>query len=170
MRPLDTNLSLIHSGPFCEFPLSPLLETAFLGPALVAITTAHTAAWTAEGTYCAFGNTTTSTNLNNKLPVDPLYNHSKANWWFQHDRGCDNASPAENSFLEMPASDSFTVELAHDGVQTSLVNNGAGMSNWPDGQDHPDYMNAPPGESVHDGALHTSNQSHAAGTAFAICY
>ena len=45
------------------------------------------------------------------------------------------------------------------------------MSDWPDGQQHPDDMNAPqPGGCVADGALHTSNQSYAAGTAFAISY
>ena len=148
-----------------------MLRTALIAAAaLAASTTAHTAAWTAEGMYCAFGNTTTSTDNNNNLPVNPLYNLSKADWWFQHDRGCDNAPPAEDSFLEIPAGGSFTVELAHNRAQTSLAYDGAFVSDWPDGKDHPDDMNAAPGECVPDGALHTSNQSYAAGTAFAISY
>ena len=147
-----------------------MFKTTLIGAVFAATTTAHTAAWTAEGMYCAFGNTTTSTNINNNLPVDPLYNLAQADWWFQHDRGCDNAPPPENSFLEIPAGGTFTVELAHNRAQTSLVNNGAGMSDWPDGQQHPDDMSGPPGGCVPDGALHTSNQSYAAGTAFAISY
>ena len=44
------------------------------------------------------------------------------------------------------------------------------MSDWPDGKVHPDDMNSPPGGCVPDGALHTSNESYAAGTAWAISY
>ena len=147
-----------------------MLKTTLIAAVFAATTTAHTAAWTAEGMYCSLGNTTTSTNLNNNLPVGPLYNLTKADWWFQHDRGCDNAPPPENSFLEIPAGGTFTVELAHNRAQTSLSYKGTFASDWPDGQQHPDDMNAPLGGCVPDGALHTSNQSYAAGTAFAISY
>ena len=53
------------------------------------------------------------------------------------------------------------MELAHNRAQTSLAwYNGTHMSDWSDGQEYPDDMNAPDGGCVPDGALHTSNQSY----------
>lgn len=58
-----------------------MLKTTLIAAVFPATTTTHTAAWAAEGMHCPLGNTTTSTNLNNNLPVDPFYNLVKAKWW-----------------------------------------------------------------------------------------
>lgn len=133
---------------------------------------AHTAAWTEKGMYCAWGKAGEH-NINNNLPVGPLYNLTKEDWWFQHDRGCDASPPPEGEFLEIPAGGSFTVELAHNRANTELpFYNGSVATEWPDGHEHPENMyadvNAPQSGCVDDGALHTTNQSSAAGTAWAI--
>jgi hypothetical protein len=96
-----------------------------------------------------------------------------ADRWFQHDRGCDAVPPAAGSILNLPAGGSFTVELAHNQAQTTLSYDGKYTSAWPDGKDHPDDWNGPGTAAVclqDDGALHTQNETMAAGTAFAISY
>jgi hypothetical protein len=65
------------------------------------------------------------------------------------------------------------VELAHNRAQTTLSFNGQFTSAWPDGQEHPDDWNSyegPGSPCLSDGALHTYNETNAAGTAFAISY
>lgn len=89
----------------------------------------------------------------------------------QHDRGCDQFPPTNGDSLELPAGGSFTVELAHNRAQTTLSYNGQFTSEWPDGQDHPEDWHSPsPDACLDDGAMHTHNESTAAGTAFAISY
>ena len=140
--------------------------------ALVATAQAHTVAWT-KGMYCAGGPDLSAVNLNTNTAVNPLYNLAKEDWWFQHDRGCDAAPPQDGEVLELPAGGSFTVELAHNRAQTTLSYGGQYASEWPDGKDHPEDWagpGSPPDCIQDDGAMHTNNQSMAAGTAFAISY
>jgi hypothetical protein len=103
---------------------------------------AHTAAW-APGMYCL------GTAQNWNMPVHPLYKLRKDDWWFQHDRGCDKLAPPPGEFLMLPAGGTFTVELAHNKLQTSLGKCPPGlkcMSSWPDGREHPEDWSYPDGE------------------------
>jgi hypothetical protein len=94
-------------------------------------------------------------------------------WWMQAVSGCLNNPPAENESLALPAGGSFTVELAHNQALTTLSFNGEKVSDWPDGQDHPEDWagpGSPAGCIQDDGAMHTNNESMATGTAWAISY
>lgn len=140
--------------------------------ALSKVSSAHTVPWVA-GMYCLGGPDVTVDNANTNTAVNPLWNLTTSEWWFQHDRGCDQAPPAAGVFLELPANGSFTVELAHNRAQTTLSYNGAYTSEWPDGKQHPEDWAGPgnpPGCIQDDGAMHTNNQSMAGGTVFAISY
>lgn len=152
-----------------------MLRSTLLALALAAFASAHTAAW-AQGMYCRNGTDPNVDNQNNNLPVGPLYNHTKEDWWFQHHRGCDAAPPKAGEFLELPANGDFTVELAHNRAFTTLSYNGKSVSDWPDGKQHPEDWNGWGTDGLpavclkEDGALHTWNHSWAGGTAFAISY
>ena len=147
------------------------IATALL--VLAAGSNAHIVGWH-KGMFCLNGTTAGVDNQNNNAPVSPLYQLSKTDWWFQHDRGCDYFPPAPGNFLEIPAGGQVTLELAHNRAQTSLSYNGAYAGEWPDGKAHPEDWNGnayPPENCIHDdGAMHTSNESMAAGTALAISY
>ncbi|KAL3460260.1 hypothetical protein BJX64DRAFT_263498 [Aspergillus heterothallicus] len=133
---------------------------------------AHTVAWT-KGMYCFGGPDPTSESQNTNTAVNPLYNLTQPDWWFQHDRGCDAVPPAKGDILSLPAGGSFTVELAHNRAFTSFSYAGEFASEWPDGEEHPeDWNGTSEGEGCieDDGALHTTNQTGAAGTAWAISY
>jgi hypothetical protein len=139
---------------------------------LSAVANAHVAAWV-KGMYCLGGPDPNVDDPNTKTAVDPLFQLSKEDWWFQHGRGCDQAPPKDGDILSLPANGHFTVELAHNRGQTTLSNNGADTSDWPDGQDHPDDWAGPgnPPDCIQeDGAMHTNNETTAAGTAWAISY
>ncbi|KAI0842323.1 hypothetical protein F5Y06DRAFT_124659 [Hypoxylon sp. FL0890] len=126
--------------------------------ALASSAQAHVAAWV-KGQYCL------------KKTRQPLWNLPKSQWWMQHDRGCDKFPPADGDSLELPAGGSFTVELAHNKAQTTLSFDGQFTSEWPDGKEHPEDWHSPSAEAcLDDGAMHTHNESTAAGTAFAISY
>jgi hypothetical protein len=118
--------------------------------------------------YCKGGNTSIN-DANSDTAVNPLYQLPQPERWFQHDRSCD---PPNGEFLELPAGGPFTVELAHNRAQTTLSFNGAETSEWPDGKQHPEDWNAAAegAECLIDGAMHASNDSTTAGTAFAISY
>lgn len=151
-----------------------MIKTTILSLALATAITAHTAAW-APGMYCRGGNDTSVDNQNTNLAVNPLYDHTKEDWWFQHDRGCDAVPPPAGEFLELPANGEFTVELAHNRAFTTLSYEGKQVSDWPDGGDHPDNWDAGlkadgSRECLTDGALHTTNQSTQGATAWAISY
>jgi len=136
------------------------------------IADAHHAAF-ARGMYCLGGPEPGQDDQNNNVPVWPLYQLSKADWWFQHDRGCDRVPPPAGEFLELPAGGSFTVEIANNRAFSTLGHEGRLVTDWTDGGNHPeDYRGPgnPPGCIVETGSLHTNNQSMAAGTAFAISY
>lgn len=110
---------------------------------------------------------------NSNTPVNPLYNLPKSQWWMQADRGCNNNPPKNGASVALPAGGQFTVELAHNQAQTTLSFNGQFVSDWPDGKTHPENWagpGSPPDCIQEDGALHTNNQSTAAGTAWAISY
>lgn len=142
----------------------------FIFLALATTSYAHTAAW-APGMYCRNGTSGEDDN-NTNTAVNPLYNLTKSDWWFQHDRGCDSFPPSPEDFLDLPAGGSFTVELAHNRAQTTLSYGGQYASEWPDGGTHPENWNAADEgtECLSDGAMHASNQSTTWGTAFAISY
>lgn len=136
------------------------------------VANAHTAAF-APGMYCQGGPDPNQDNPNTNDVVVPLFNLPRSEWWFQADRGCDRVPPAPGVFLELPAGGSFTVELAHNRAQTTMSFDGQFTSQWPDGQEHPEDWRgpgSPPDCIQEDGAMHTNNQSMAAGTAFAISY
>lgn len=123
--------------------------------------------------YCLGGPDPSTDDPNTNTAVAPLYNLTQDNWWFQHDRGCDTAPPKNDDILELPAGGEFTVELAHNRAMTTLSYDGKFTSAWPDGKDHDDNWvgpGSPPDCIQDDGAMHTNNQSMAAGTAFAISY
>ncbi|MCJ1481765.1 hypothetical protein MMC06_001924 [Schaereria dolodes] len=104
------------------------------------VSDAHTAAWS-KGMYCLNGTTPGTDNPNNDVPVRPLYQLSKTDWWFQHDRGCDQFPPATEDYLELPAGGQATLELAHNRAQTTLSFDGASAGDWPDGRSHPEDWN-----------------------------
>ncbi|KAH8817193.1 hypothetical protein F5884DRAFT_244933 [Xylogone sp. PMI_703] len=141
--------------------------------ALAAVSQAHVMGW-ANGMYCKGGNNTAVDDQNTNLAVNPIYMQTFEDMWFQHDRGCDQAPPAEGEFLEIPAGGQVFVEMAHNRAQTTLSYNGQYAGEWPDGKSHPEDWNGNdvPGEGCiqDDGAMHTSNHSTAAGTALAISY
>ncbi|KAH8821320.1 hypothetical protein F5884DRAFT_840582 [Xylogone sp. PMI_703] len=141
--------------------------------ALAASSQAHVFGW-AKGMYCKGGNNPSVDDQNTNLAVNPLWQLSKQDFWFQHDRGCDVVPPPAGEFLELPAGGQVQIELAHNRAQTTLSYNGANAGEWPDGKPHPEDWNgnAAGGEGCiqDDGAMHTSNQSTAAGTALAISY
>ncbi|KAJ4350001.1 uncharacterized protein N0V89_008622 [Didymosphaeria variabile] len=149
-----------------------MLRATLFTATFTSLVSAHTAAW-AKGMYCKGGPDPNHDDPNTNTAVNPLWDLPKDQWWFQHDRGCDLAAPPAGEFLELPANGEFTVELAHNRGQTTLTDNGNGASNWPDGQDHPDDWNSwegPGSACLEDGAMHTYNETNAAGTAWAISY
>ncbi|KAF2006089.1 hypothetical protein P154DRAFT_606502 [Amniculicola lignicola CBS 123094] len=152
-----------------------MIYTAVLALAFAGTITAHTAAW-APGMYCRGGPVIGEDNQNTNTAVNPLYDLTKTDWWFQHDRGCDAVPPKAGEFLELPANGEVTVELAHNRAQTTLSYDGQFASDWPDGKDHPEDWNGwntdgtPSVCLKEDGAMHTYNESSAGGTAFAISY
>jgi hypothetical protein len=164
---------LLYTNSFLYILLSTnmlTVSTALL--ALVATSQAHTVGW-AKGMYCLGGNVAGQDDPNTNTAVNPLYNLSFQDFWFQHDRGCDQVPPADGDILELPAGGQVTLELAHNRAQTSLSYNGQNAGEWPDGKAHPEDWN---GNGVgdgciqDDGAMHTCNETTAAGTALAISY
>jgi hypothetical protein len=164
----------VHILSFIIPTFLPIRSTMIAGIVVLgfsAMAQAHVAAW-AKGMYCLSG-TSGNDDQNTNNAVGPLYMLDKSDWWFQHDRGCDKFPPAQGDFLELPANGNFTVELAHNRAQTTLSYDGQYTGEWPDSKDHPTDWKGPgnpPGCIQDDGAMHTNNQSMAAGTAFAISY
>lgn len=144
------------------------LIQASLALAFASATQAHVAAFN-KGMYCFGGPDPKVDDQNTNTAVNPLFNLTKEQWWFQADRGCNKVPPAPGNFLELPANGNFTVELAHNRAQTTFSWGGQATSAWPDGQQHPDNW-SDPNCIQNDGALHTQNETRAAGTAFAISY
>ncbi|KAM0448807.1 hypothetical protein ACHAPV_009443 [Trichoderma viride] len=140
--------------------------------ALASGANAHVAAFV-KGMYCEGGPDPSNYNSNSNTPVNPLWDLPFEQWWMQADRGCNKAPPPGNASVELPAGGSFTVELAHNQAQTTLSFNGQFAGEWPDGQDHPENWSGPgnPPDCIQDdGAMHTQNQTMAAGSAWAISY
>ncbi|KAG6375213.1 hypothetical protein JVT61DRAFT_3426 [Boletus reticuloceps] len=147
-------------------PMRPFNAGIWASIALAGLAHAHIVAWH-QGMYCLDGATRGTINYNNNDPVNPLFEMKYSDYWIHGYNGCDNFPPAEGAFLELPAGKSFTVELAGNRAFTTLGNNPT-LSDWGDGQSHPDNWNVP--TCITNPNLHTQNQSMAAGTAFAISY
>jgi len=133
---------------------------------------AHHAAW-ARGMYCKGGVNPGDDDQNNNIPVSPMYQLRRSDWWFQHHRGCDRNPPPPGEFLDLPAGGSFTVEIANNRAFSTLGHDGRLVTQWTDGGQHPEDWKGPgnpPGCIQETGSLHTNNQSMAGGTAFAISY
>lgn len=152
--------------------LLPVLVTL---SAAVGLSQAHIAAWS-PGMYCQNGNQAENNDNAGGAPVDPLYQLTKEQYWFQNYAGCPNFPPPKDTFLELPAGGEFTVELAHNRAFTTMSYGGSMTSDWPDGKDHPEdwhYAGNDPDPAVcptEDGAMHAKSEEHAAGSAFAISY
>ncbi|KID74291.1 uncharacterized protein G6M90_00g082540 [Metarhizium brunneum] len=147
----------------CSLPTILLLATG---------ASAHTAAFV-KGMYCEGGPDPNNYNPNANDPVNPLWMLSKNDWWMQRKSGCLNNPPKNGASVALPAGGQFTVELAHNQAQTSLSFDGKFATAWPDGKEHPEDWRGPgsPPDCIQDdGALHTNNQTMAAGTAWAISY
>ncbi|KAK5687392.1 hypothetical protein LTS10_001530 [Elasticomyces elasticus] len=138
---------------------------------LPALASAHIAAF-GPGMYCRDG-LPGQQNKNNNLPVAPLYQHTKEDWWFQHDRGCDTSPPPAGEFLELPVGGNFTVEHANNQAFTTLSYDGKQVTDWPDGGNHPDDWHGEwkDNECITEGGwMHATNQINVQGSAFAIAY
>jgi hypothetical protein len=168
-------ISFISTDPFFSNPTIPTnmrIQFSLLLGMAATVAHAHTMGW-AKGMYCLGGSNINVDDSNTNLAVNPLYNLPKEQWWFQADRGCDKAPPKQGDVLSLPAGGSVTVEMAHNRAQTTLSYGGQYVSDWPDGKSHPDNWSGPgyPPDCIQDdGAMHTNNQSMAAGTALAISY
>jgi hypothetical protein len=154
-----------------------LIQSSIILLILVSRSYAHTAAWH-PAMWCFGGTDPTVDDQNTNTAVNPLYQLSFDDFWFQRGRGCLAAPPAAGEYLDLPAGGTVTMELAHNRGQTSYSFNGAYTSEWPDGQQHPEDW-AGPGYGSNDGqehciqddgAMHTEAQATAGGTALAIAY
>ncbi|KAF5372097.1 hypothetical protein D9758_005038 [Tetrapyrgos nigripes] len=145
---------------------------------LLPLINAHVVAWH-RGMYCLNGTTPGQDDQNNNLPVNPLYQLKKEDWWMHHVNKCDEFPPAPNDLLELPANGEFTVEIAVNRAFTTLSYDGrfAGTYTGPlkngsmaaDGQLGVTESGEQP-QCITDPNIHTENKTMAAGSAFAISY
>lgn len=151
------------------FPVLLTLSTA------IGLTQAHIAVWH-PSMYCQNGNQTENNENAGGAPVNPLYQMTKDEYWFQNYTNCPNFPPSVDTFLELPAGGNFTVEMAHNRAFTTMSYGGSLTSDWPDGKDHPADWHLAGDEPdpavcpLEDGAMHAKSEEHAAGSAFAISY
>ncbi|KAK0186079.1 hypothetical protein F5146DRAFT_936667 [Armillaria mellea] len=117
--------------------------------------------------WCFSG--TSGSNINAQEAVNPVYQLGYSGYWMHANTGCLSQPPADNTFLELPAGGSFSVEIAANRAYTSYSYNGTEVSDWADGQAHEELYGAHT-ECVTSPNLHAQNESMAAGTAFAISY
>ncbi|KAG6818885.1 hypothetical protein H0H93_000622 [Arthromyces matolae] len=143
--------------------LSPLLIFILCS----AFAHAHLAAWT-KGMYCKNG-PQTADDENASAPTTPLFNLPKSQWWFHAVDQCNQFPPPDGEFLEIPAGQSFTVEISANRATTTLSYNGIYASDWVDGEAHTDAFRGST-TCITDPNIHTQNETMAAGTAFAIAY
>ncbi|KAF9451834.1 hypothetical protein P691DRAFT_300692 [Macrolepiota fuliginosa MF-IS2] len=85
-----------------------------------------------------------------------------------HVNNCDQFPPSPGDLLQLPAKGVFTVEHAANRAFTTLSFDGNNIATYPDGQDHPGLGDS--GDCISEPNIHTTNESMAAGTAFAISY
>ncbi|RDB14866.1 hypothetical protein Hypma_016410 [Hypsizygus marmoreus] len=151
--------------------LLPNVRVVFVVASSVLRVHGHVAAWH-KGMYCLNG-TTGEDRPDTNDAVNPLFQLSRADWWFHHVNNCDLYPPAPGDFLELPANGAFTVEHAVNRAFTTLSFDGKFTSIFLDGEDHPGLGVTPPGQTptcITEPNIHTQNESMAAGTAFAISY
>ena len=104
--------------------------------------------------------------MNNNLPVAPMIDLTKKDWWFQHDRGCDKAPPPNGEYLELPAGGSFTVQIAGNRAYTTFGSD-KNFNGYYGGRQ--DIQKSDTGCIISPN-LHIKNQTTAPGTVFAISY
>ncbi|PVF99774.1 hypothetical protein CPB86DRAFT_783414 [Serendipita vermifera] len=126
--------------------------------------------------YCLNGTTGRNGEDSNEAAY-PVFRLPKSEWWMHHDTRCDEFPPNDGDFLLLPAGGKFTVEIAINRAFTSLSYGGRHVTEWGDGQHHPENYSVENngGAPVVDGCLatpnfHTKNEAGAAGTVFAISY
>jgi hypothetical protein len=104
--------------------------------------------------------------MTNSLPISPMFDLTKNNWWFQHDRGCDKAPPPNGEYLELPAGGSFNIQIAASRAYTTFGRDQNFNGNFGGRQD----LQYNDKGCVNSPNLHTPNRASAPGTAFAISY
>ncbi|KAI6014656.1 hypothetical protein EDC04DRAFT_2953130 [Pisolithus marmoratus] len=149
----------------CYSAMLPLLLSIF---ALAGFATAHLAAWN-PAMYCFNGTTPGQVNYNTNDAVNPLWDLS------QSDYCATSFLQAPGDVLELPAGQSFTVEIAGNRGVTSFSFNGEFATEWTDGKNHTGSTDTLTdatysGGCIVDPNIHTQNETMAAGTAFAISY
>ncbi|KAF8157899.1 hypothetical protein B0H34DRAFT_782604 [Crassisporium funariophilum] len=162
------NLKTSHkSGPFSV----AYLFVSIISWSFFVEVDAHVGAWH-KGMYCMKGNVEGNDDQNTSAVLQPLYNLSKADWWFHHVNQCDEFPPAPGDFLEIPANGKFTVEHANNRAFTTTAANPV-LGTFVDGAEHPNLGITDDGKDggcIVNPNIHTQNETMAAGTAFAISY
>ncbi|KAL0063137.1 hypothetical protein AAF712_009927 [Marasmius tenuissimus] len=130
---------------------------------------AHVAAWS-RGMYCMKGTTPGVDDKNNNVPVFPLFELSKKDWWMQGITGCVNFPPPAGEFLELPANGEFKVELSTNRATTTFGFGGDRLTKFVGPIHVPENQFGKSGQCITDPNIHTINETTAAGTAFAIAY
>ncbi|KAG8798378.1 hypothetical protein FRC18_008675, partial [Serendipita sp. 400] len=145
----------------------PFIAVSF-ALALVPTIQAHMAPYHSS-MWCLNG-TSGQDNQNTNDAVNPLYMLPKSKWWMHANNNCDKFPPAPGKFLELPAGESFTVEIATNRAFTSYSYDGRFVGIFGDGQAHPELEDPAHSTCVTSPNLHTENATRATGTAFAISY
>ncbi|KAG8836044.1 hypothetical protein FRC17_010508 [Serendipita sp. 399] len=119
--------------------------------------------------FCLNG-TSGQDNQNTNEAVSPLFMLPRDKWWMHAANNCDKFPPAPGDFLELPAGESFTVEIATNRAFTSYSYGGRYAGVFGDGQTHPEYEDPSHSTCITSPNLHTENSTMATGSSFAISY
>ncbi|KAL0575838.1 hypothetical protein V5O48_006128 [Marasmius crinis-equi] len=130
---------------------------------------AHVAAWS-RGMYCLNGTKPGFDDKDHSVPVVPLYQLSKHDWWMQAITGCVNFPPPKGQFLELPANGEVKVELSTGRAGTTLGYGGRRLTRFAGPIHVPESQFGSDGKCIQNPNLHTPNETLAAGTTFAIAY
>ncbi|KAF9263160.1 hypothetical protein L218DRAFT_959476 [Marasmius fiardii PR-910] len=142
------------------------------------LATASIAAWH-KGMYCLNGTKAGVDDQDNNVPVFPLFQLRRDQWWMQAASNCINFPPADGEFLDLPANGEVTVELATNRAFTSLSYNGQRATTFvgplADGVTDETFgicggSTGKTCDCIVQPNIHAQNESFAAGTAFAIAY
>ncbi|KAJ7580750.1 hypothetical protein C8J56DRAFT_794873 [Mycena floridula] len=142
------------------FVLSTLALRALWLFSLLFPVQAHVSPW--HPSMWCFNGAKLDNDQDTNTMVVPLFGMEFKDWWMHHFQNCDQFPPADGQFLELPAGENVTLELAvnrafttysYDGTRTSAFLDGSTMS-----EDRTHLL------------VHTQNFSMTAGTALAISY